>query len=335
MPFRFTALNRRAAIRIFCAQEPTRNENSIAGALEFSQPSIGPLEPPLRTRLPPMLLDDPAILNALRAMEGYRASALPIVPLEAVAAQAGLSLHHFQRRFSAVMGETVGAFARRQRLETAAMLLKMTETSVLQIAVAVGYNSTEAFSRAFLRQFGHGPSQYRVWSRAAATPSEPHEYELARHVSADSRNTLNLLAVRFFGSHARVGEYWQAFARLLEEAEIDTRGKRFFGISLDDPQITPRGLMRYDCAIEAPQPMPASLHGTPFSAMSLPRSRVARARHRGPYHTVFSSYRAIIIWVSEKLQQFGDAPGLEIYDELPWRAGLDQPDNFAVELAIL
>lgn len=315
--------------------EPQHSTKFSSDVLEFPQPPIGPLEPPVRTRVPPMVLTDPAILNALRTIERYRASASPIVPLDAIAEQAGLSLHHFQRRFSTIMGETVGGYARRLRLETAAMLLKMTETPILQTAVAVGYNSTEAFSRAFQRHFGHSPSQYRTWSQAAAVQPEAHEYALAQNVHADSRDNLNLLAVRFFGSHARVGEYWQTFAKLLNDAGIDARGKRVFGMSLDNPDITARGLMRYDCAIEAPGQLSASQQDGPFSVLSLPRTRVARTRHHGPYNSVFSSYRALIIWVSEKGQQFADGPALEIYEELPWRDGLDKANSFAVELAIL
>ena len=315
--------------------EPPRSRKTASDALEYPVPPTGPLVLADRSRLPPLMPTDPAILNALRAIEGDRASALPIVPIEEIAAQAGLSVHHFQRRFSAVMGETVGAYARRLRLETAALLLQMTPTPILQTAVAVGYNSAEAFSRAFQRQFGLAPTEYRTWARAAATQPGPEDYERAQRVHADSRDSLNLLAVRFFGSHARVGEYWQAFAGLLADAGIDARGKRVYGMSLDNPEITPRGLMRYDCAIEVPPDLPATVKGAPFSALTLPRTRVARVRHDGPYHSVFASYRAIIIWVPEKRQQFADAPALEVYESLPWRQGLDQPAPFAIELAIV
>jgi AraC family transcriptional regulator len=303
--------------------------------LELPVPPIGPAPPAGRKRMPPMMPTDPVILNALRAIERERVSALPIIPIEAIAAKAGLSLHHFQRRFSAVMGETVGAYVRRQRLETAAILLQMTPTPILQTAVAVGYNSAEAFARAFQRQFGRSPSDYRAWSAGAALQPGPLERQRAEHVVADWRDAIDLLAVRFFGSHARVGEYWSAFAKLLAEAGIEPRGRRFFGMSLDNPEITPRGLIRYDCAIEMPAQLPAALDRLPFSRLTLPRTRVARFRHEGPYLSVFASYRAIIMWVTEKRQQFGDAPAVEAYEGLPWLDGLDEPVSFAIELGIV
>jgi AraC family transcriptional regulator len=315
--------------------DASRNRRDGTDVLEFSVPPIGPLDPVGRARMPPMMPTDPAILNALRAIERDRVSALPIIPIDEIAAQAGLSVYHFQRRFNEVMGETVGAYARRLRLETAALLLQMTATPILQTAVAVGYNSAEAFTRAFQRQFGRSPSEYRAWARAMAVQPGFEEHARFQHISADWRDNLSLLAVRFFGSHARVGEYWQAFAELLADAGVDTRGKRLFGMSLDNPEITPRGLMRYDCAIEAPRELPPASKMAPFAVLSLPRTRVARIHHDGPYHSVFASYRAVIIWVPEKRHQFGDAPALEVYEELPWREGLGQPASFAVELAIV
>lgn len=311
------------------------SKNGADEILEFSVPPIGPAPPAGRKRMPPMMPTDPVILNALRAIERDRVSALPIIPIEAIAEQAGLSPHHFQRRFSAEMGETVGAYVRRQRLETAAILLQMTPTPILQTAVAVGYNSAEAFARAFQRQFGRSPSDYRAWAATAAVQPGALERQRAEQVGADWREAIDLLAVRFFGSHARVSEYWCAFARLLAQAGIETRGRRFFGMSLDNPEITPRGLMRYDCAIEMPAQLPAALHKLPFSRLTLPRMRVARIFHQGPYLSVFASYRAIIMWVTEKRQQFADAPAVEAYVGLPWLDGLEEPASFAVELGIV
>jgi AraC family transcriptional regulator len=162
------------------------------------------------------------------------------------------------------------------------------------------------------------------------------ERERAERVSAEWRNRLDLLVVRFFGSHAQIGTYWQTFGELLAEAGIDASGRRCYGMSLDNPEITPRGLMRYDCAIEVPASLTAGLKAAPFHPMTLPRTRVASIVHDGPYLSVFASYRAIIdVWVPEKRHQYGDGPALEVYEELPWRDGLEQHSTFAIEMPIL
>ena len=48
------------------------------------------------------------------------------------------------------MGETLGDYLRRRRLEVAAQrLISQPAVPVLQVALSVGFGSTEAFARAF------------------------------------------------------------------------------------------------------------------------------------------------------------------------------------------
>ena len=83
------------------------------------------------------------------------------VSLSALAVQAGLSPAHLQRVFAAAIGETPKQLTLRLRLARATALLLSGSTSVLNIALACGFESHEAFTRAFRRQFGISPSRYR------------------------------------------------------------------------------------------------------------------------------------------------------------------------------
>ena len=63
---------------------------------------------------------------------------------------AHFSPFHFHRLFSAWMGETLGDYLRRRRVEVAAMrLVAQPRVTVLQTALSVGFGSAEAFTRAF------------------------------------------------------------------------------------------------------------------------------------------------------------------------------------------
>ena len=79
--------------------------------------------------------------------------------LGALANVAHFSAFHFHRLFKALNGEALGDYVRRRRLEMAAMRLRsQPRVAVLQIALAVGFGSAEAFTRAFrgaLRVFAH------------------------------------------------------------------------------------------------------------------------------------------------------------------------------------
>src|SRR5580700_6329157 len=82
--------------------------------------------------------------------------------LAALADQAGLSAFHLHRVFSAAAGETPKQFTLRLRLGRAAAILLSTSDSVLDIALTCGFQSHEAFCRAFRKRFLLTPSAYRA-----------------------------------------------------------------------------------------------------------------------------------------------------------------------------
>ena len=81
--------------------------------------------------------------------------------LDELARIACFSPYHFHRIFSAMVGESVAAYVRRLLLERAAMQLGHSSESVTQIALGSGYESVDAFSRAFRTHMGMLPSEYR------------------------------------------------------------------------------------------------------------------------------------------------------------------------------
>jgi AraC family transcriptional regulator len=81
--------------------------------------------------------------------------------LAALASQVGLSPFHFARAFKKSMGIPPHAYQVRLRLEHAEALLLGTARSVTEIAMIVGYESSQALARAFHRTRGCTPSDFR------------------------------------------------------------------------------------------------------------------------------------------------------------------------------
>ena len=77
--------------------------------------------------------------------------------LEALARVACLSPYHFHRVFRGMVGETPLELARRLRLERAAWRLKDKERAVTEIAFDAGYETHEAFTRAFRVAYSTSP----------------------------------------------------------------------------------------------------------------------------------------------------------------------------------
>ncbi len=94
--------------------------------------------------------------------------------LDDVAQVSGLSRFYLARTFAAMVGQPVLAYARGRRLSEAARLLADGAPDILQVALAVGYGSHEAFTRAFRDQFGFTPEEVRARrSRDSLQLTEP------------------------------------------------------------------------------------------------------------------------------------------------------------------
>lgn len=81
--------------------------------------------------------------------------------LDRLAGVAAFSPYHFHRIFRGMVGETVHGHVRRLRLERAASRLRHGDDPVTRVAFEAGYESHEAFTRAFRDAFGQSPSGFR------------------------------------------------------------------------------------------------------------------------------------------------------------------------------
>lgn len=88
---------------------------------------------------------------------------------EQLADVAGFSVPHFHRIFTAHVGESAISYVRRIRLERAARKLRMGAVDITEVALAAGYDSHAAFSKAFKQQFGLSPSEFRQLNCWVAT----------------------------------------------------------------------------------------------------------------------------------------------------------------------
>ncbi len=71
----------------------------------------------------------------------------------------GCSEYHFRRMFSFLAGMSLGEYIRRRRLSVAGLILQKESVKVIDLALQLGYESPEAFSKAFQVMHGVTPSQ--------------------------------------------------------------------------------------------------------------------------------------------------------------------------------
>lgn len=108
-----------------------------------------------------MLLETPVdpVAKAIWFIELH--SSEPI-DLDTIASSAGVSRFHLTRAFGEVTGYSVMRYLKARRLSEAARLLAEGASDILGVALAVGYGSHEAFTRAFRDQFGTTPEAVRA-----------------------------------------------------------------------------------------------------------------------------------------------------------------------------
>ncbi len=187
--------------------------------------------------------------------------------LHTLAAVAHFSPFHFHRLFRALLGEALGDYLRRRRLEVAATRLRAQQrVTVLDIALGVGFGSAEAFTRAFRARFGCSPTQWRKSKpgqmtgkarQAAAAANRKHvgsrTQELLMNVKIIDRPPVHVAYLRHVGIFGpAIGMFWMNIVAPWM-ATNNLYGRDRFGISLDDPDVTNPAQCRYDACVASPE----------------------------------------------------------------------------------
>lgn len=214
--------------------------------------------------------------------------------LTQLSAQVCLSRFHFHRQFSAAFGLSLGDYIKQLRFKRAAhALVYRPQRQVLDIALEAGYDSGEAFARAFKQFSGQSPSQFR------AAPNWEHWQQQDRQLNqlrqklmnakpdyavtiADfPRTAIGLLIHR--GAPARLGQTLQRFIAWRKTHGLSPRVSRTFNLLYDDPASTPPAEFRLGLGAEIKGPLPGGDVLLPLpggevliEAGEIPAGRVAR-----------------------------------------------------------
>lgn len=99
-----------------------------------------------------------AIFAAISYMERRYNTPLSV---EDIAAQVFLSPEYFRRLFKKMTGESVRTYLHKLRIDEACRLLTVTDLSIQDISLAVGYRDMKAFYQSFKQITGKTPKEYR------------------------------------------------------------------------------------------------------------------------------------------------------------------------------
>lgn len=191
---------------------------------------------------------------------------------------AGFSRFHFHRIFSGIVGETVGEFLKRIRLQNAASrLFDHPEESVTEVALAVGFSSASVFARAFRERFGVTASEWRRYDKKVALAKRQRNGDqLLRTEDQRERND---------GQAENLSGRYASFA-------LADEGKR---------RTTEMDKLTYTVEVK-----------------ELSELTVAYARHIGPYSGIPEAFERLARWAGPRgLLGAPDAVSLGVYHDCP------------------
>lgn len=257
--------------------------------------------------------------------------------LPVLANVAGFSPFHFHRLFKGLTGETLNDCVNRLRLERAVALLRGSTLSIMEAALECGFASAPGFSRAFKRRYG---LTARQWDRRSPLQESKNGqvieglpgYTVDRSggSGADPRFPVTVrelpeqivATVRVFDPYRRPGAIPAAYERLRVWARasgFDPSSHTLYGLSQDDPEVTPLRLCRFDWALTVPAGCRAAGE---VRLKTLPSQRIAVTPVVGDVTLEFQALQYLLLgWLPGSGYWPDNRPMMEIYRRQPAELG--------------
>ena len=264
-----------------------------------------------------------------KAIEHIAANLDEARDFETLADGACLSPFHFHRVFRGLVGETPLELIRRLRMERAAWRLINSEASVTEIAFDAGYETHEAFTRAFRASYSTSPSGFRqrrhprIELAATCGVHFNAALEVPAFIPCDSGGQimnveiknmpeLRVGTVRHIGPYNQIPQAFERLGGIAARAGLFQQASAtMLAIYHDDPETTPQDQLRSDAAIVVADhiPMPDGL-----VEQHLPAGRYACAVHVGPYEQLGDAWaRFMGGWLAASGHRVGPGGTYEIY----------------------
>ena len=239
---------------------------------------------------------------------------------------ANFSAFHFHRQFTGFVGVPVSRYVQLMRLRRAAhRLAALADHSVLDAALGAGFESPEAFSRAFRRAFGMTPSAFRkepnwqVWNTVFTIPHFSRTVLMQVKIVEFPETRVAMLEHR--GPSALVNESVRQFIEWrMQSGQSPVASSRSFGIPYGNPDTTPPQDFRFAICGEIHEAVAPNAFGV--GELTIPGGRCAVVRHMGsPDHigeTIYPIYRD---WLPTSNEELRDHPlffhYLSVYPQTP------------------
>ena len=244
------------------------------------------------------------------------------IDLKKIAEIANISEFHFHRIFKAYIGETVGAYISRLRLENAAQKLQITNFTLTEIAERTGYQSQYSLSKAFKKHFGVTPSAFKnIQTYFSSQLSKTEHQPLKLHPTIvnliENKNLVYIRIIAKYGSELDYRTAWKKLWQYSKQKNIVNENSEFIGLSFDDPNITSNEQCRFYACISTEKPLKPEGE---FGLQTIEKGKFAVFTHKGAYSGLNRLYQSIYMdWL----------PGTnkKLRHSMPFEKYLNNPDK--------
>ena len=215
------------------------------------------------------------------------------IDLATLAELSAFSPFHFHRITKAYLGEPIGAFIVRTRVETAAKLLRYSDMDVSDIAYKVGYDTPSSLSKAFVKLFGVSPVNYRktnnyyLMTQVSQNPAV--KLSRAKVVDLEAKTVLFISATGMYDPAVFGSSFQQMWAEVKRQ-NIFSAGIEHIGLYYNNPEITADEKIKYDVCLRVCKP--AEPNGN-IGVKVLDGGRYAMFTYIGEYNKVGAAYDKI------------------------------------------
>jgi len=254
-----------------------------------------------------------------------------------LAVHSGISLFHFHRIMKAALGEPLGSYIDRVRLETAVKLIRYSGEPLQQIAFSIGYNDLSSFSKAFVKEFGLSPGEYRNDRSIVLNTHIDFRCDENLNIIADVKPKMINLPEKKVLYITVTGEYggeetingWNEIGSFMQRYGINPWHPDLFAVYYDDPDVVGNDQCRTDLCLTIKRSYPAEGR---IGEKIMQGGKYAVFRYKGPYEGLWELYYAIYRnWLMITDMALRDQPVVERYITF---APKTKPDNLITEIYV-
>lgn len=232
-----------------------------------------------------------------------------------------MSPYHFHRIYRELAQETLNTTIRRLRLQRAAADLIRSDKPLSRIAKTIAYGSQEAFSRAFTKEFGETPSEYREAHKhrcdsepyIAMLPLESKEYDKMYDVEIMEIEKTELAGYQHQGNYMEIGSEFEKLFIYAASNDLLNAHTRSIGLYYADPKSVPEDELQSMACISITEDTELTGDDTPEKT-SIPAGKCATLTFKGSYAELEKPYNWLFgKWLPESGHEAADFPPFEEY----------------------